>query len=59
MATVSAHCLACGVNDTLMILLSAYTVSGFEVFAMVCHGHRDDKGVLERGWRQIVEVRTR
>lgn len=59
MATVAARCLACGVNDTFMVLLGVYTLTGFEVFAMVCHAHRDDKGVVEHGWRQIVEVRTR
>lgn len=59
MSTVSAHCLACGVNDRFMILMTVYSSLGRELFAMVCHAHRDDKGVLGLGWRGVVEVRTR
>ena len=59
MATVSAHCLVCGANKTFMILLRAYTLSGHEVFAMVCGEHRDEAAIVDRSWRHIVEVRTR
>lgn len=58
MASVSAHCVSCGVNETLMVLLSAYTCSGLEVFAMACRSHCED-GVLLSGWRRVLEVRVR